>query len=97
MVYSIFVQVGLGLTPLEAALTGVAWPLGISIAAGASIQLAPRIGRPLLSLGGLLLALGMGALIGALRLAGTDITPWHLVPGMVLGGSGTGMITPTSD
>jgi EmrB/QacA subfamily drug resistance transporter len=95
VVYSVFVQAGLGLSPLQAGLTALAWPLGIGFASGLSIRLAPRIGRPLLSVGALLMALGMGALIAALRLGGLDVSPWHLVPGMALGGLGMGMLAPT--
>ena len=95
VVYSVLVQAGMRLTPIQAGLTALAWPLGIGIASGASIRLAPRVGRPLLSVGALLMVLGMGAIIGALRLAGADVTPWHFVPGMALGGLGMGAIAPT--
>lgn len=95
VVYAVFVQVGLGLSPIQAALGGVAWPVAISVASGLSIQLAPRIGRALLSLGTALLVLGMGMLIIALRLAGADVTVWHFVPGMFIRGFGMGMVVPT--
>ena len=80
-------QVGLGMTPLEAGQVGLPWPLGIGVASGVSVQLAPRIGCRLLGLGALLMVVGMGALILALRLAGAEVAGWHLLPGLALGGA----------
>jgi len=94
-VYSLLAQVGLGLSPLEAGLFALGWPLGIGIASGASIKRAPRVGRGLLGLGTLLMAAGMGALIAALRLDGVDVSPRHLAPGLALRGPGMGMVAPT--
>jgi EmrB/QacA subfamily drug resistance transporter len=95
IVYSVFVQGGLGLSPLSAGLTALAWPIGLGIGSGASIRLASSIGRPVLSSGALLMAVGMGSLIASVRAAGVDMTPWHLVPGMALGGLGMGLVAPT--
>ena len=88
-------QVGLGMTPLEAGQVGSPWPLGIGVASGVSVQLAPRIGCRLLGLGALLMVAGMGALILALRLAGAEVAGWHLLPGLALGGLGMGLLAPT--
>jgi EmrB/QacA subfamily drug resistance transporter len=95
LVYSLLAQVGLGMTPLQAGLVGLPWPLGIAVASGASVELAPRIGRRLLGLGALLMAAGMGALVLALRLGGAGVAGWQLLPGLALGGLGMGMVAPT--
>ena len=95
LVYSLLAQVGLGMTPLQAGLVGLPWPLGIAVASGASVELAPRIGRRLLGLGALLMAAGMGALVLALRLGGAGVVGWQLLPGLALGRLGMGMVAPT--
>jgi EmrB/QacA subfamily drug resistance transporter len=95
LVYILYVQVGLGFSALHSGLTALPWPLGIVLASGASVQLAPRIGRPLLNAGFALMALAMGGLILAINLAGSEISGWHLAPSLFLGGFGMGLIMPT--
>src|SRR5262249_2078813 len=95
LVYSLFAQVGLGLSPLEAGLVALGGAPGLRVASGRSVKPAPQGGRRLLSVGTLLMAAGMRALIAALRLGGADASPWHLVPGLALGGLGMGMVAPT--
>src|SRR5262249_24266243 len=95
LVYILFVQVGLGFSALQSGLTALPWPLAIAVASGVSVQLAPRVGRPLLNAGFAILALGVGGLILAINLAGRDVSGWHLVPALFLGGFGMGLIMPT--
>jgi EmrB/QacA subfamily drug resistance transporter len=91
---TIALQGGLGLSPLETAATYLPWSLGILAASGASVQLAPRLGRRLTVAGSLTMAVGMGALLFAFT---SDATPstWALAPGLLLGGLGMGMVAPT--
>src|SRR5262249_13732927 len=89
------VQVGLGFSALQSGLTALPWPLGIAVASGVSVQLAPRVGRPLLNAGFAILALGVGGLILAINLAGPDVSGWQLAPALFLGGCGMGLVRPT--
>jgi EmrB/QacA subfamily drug resistance transporter len=95
LVLTIALQAGLGFSPLHTALTFLPWSLGIAAAAGASVQLAPRLGRRLTAAGALAMALGMGAMMFAAASAGAELTSWALAPGLLLGGLGMGMVAPT--
>ncbi|MGH2947868.1 MAG: MFS transporter [Solirubrobacteraceae bacterium] len=86
---------GLGFSPLHTALTFVPLSLASVPAAGASVALAPRLGR-LLPLGGaLVVALGIAGLLLAVHLTGAALTTWTLLPGMVITGLGLGLVAPT--
>jgi EmrB/QacA subfamily drug resistance transporter len=85
----------LGFSPLHAALTFVPLSLASVPAAGASVALAPRLGRRLTVGGALVVALGIAGLVLAVELAGTALTTWTLLPGMVITGLGLGLVAPT--
>jgi EmrB/QacA subfamily drug resistance transporter len=91
---TIALQQGLDKSPLETAATYLPWSVGIMAASGASVQLAPRLGRRLITGGSLTMAAGMGAMLVAVS---ADATPgaWTLAPGLLLGGLGMGMVAPT--
>jgi EmrB/QacA subfamily drug resistance transporter len=90
---SIWLQSVVGLTPIEAGLTGIPLSLAafaVSAGMGGVIhRLAPG---PLIA-GGLLL-IGVGGLVGAALVHGSATWP-QLIPGFVLAGIGVGMATPT--
>jgi EmrB/QacA subfamily drug resistance transporter len=91
---TIALQQGLGKSPLETAATYLPWSLGILVASGASVQLAPRLGRKLATGGSLAMAAAMAALLVAVSADGTP-SAWALAPGLLLGGLGMGMVAPT--
>jgi EmrB/QacA subfamily drug resistance transporter len=95
LVLTLALQVGLGLPPLHTALTFLPWSVGIAAAAGASIQLAPRLGRRLTTAGALAMAAGMAALLLAVDRAGGDLDSWSLAPGLLVCGLAMGMVAPT--
>ncbi len=98
MVYTLYVQIGLGWSAIHAALTGLPASIGAIVFSGASIALAPKIGRKVIIAGVLLMAAGMVLMIFTIQLAGTDITSWHLIPSMLIGGTGMGLvIAPIAD
>jgi EmrB/QacA subfamily drug resistance transporter len=94
LVYTLFLQIGLGFTPFDTALIGLPFSLGVAAASGASIKLAPKFGRKVLSAGTLLLAVGMAGLALTITLAGDGLNGWHLVPGMLVSGLGMGIVVP---
>jgi hypothetical protein len=91
---TIALQQGLGKSPLETAATYLPWSLGILVASGASVQLAPRLGRKLATGGSLAMAAAMATLLVAVSADGTP-SAWALAPGLLLGGLGMGMVAPT--
>jgi EmrB/QacA subfamily drug resistance transporter len=98
LVLTLFLQLGLGFTPLHAGLTFLPFSAGVLVASGAAARLAPRFGRGVTMAGALTIAAGMAALIGLVHHYGAAVTTWDLVPGLVAAGLGLGaVIAPLAD
>jgi EmrB/QacA subfamily drug resistance transporter len=90
---SIWLQSVLGLTPIEAGLTGL--PLSLSaFAVSAAIGRFLHARKPGPIIGGGLLLVGLGGLVGAALVHGSARWP-ELIPGFLLIGIGVGLATPT--
>jgi EmrB/QacA subfamily drug resistance transporter len=92
LVLNVLLQVGLGFSPWESALTTAPWALGGfagSAAAGISMQ---RVGRPLLHAGLFLQALGVLGIAGVLQAAGPGVSTLDLLAPTLLGGVGMGLV-----
>lgn len=95
LTWSLYQQLGLGWSPLHAGLAGVPFSLGVSVAAGLSIQfLVPRLGRNVLSLGALVLAGGLVAYAWAVDHFGIGISAWQMLIPLVVMGLGMGLLLP---
>lgn len=92
LVFTLYLQIGLGWTALHAGLTGIACSLGAAVCSGVSIQLAPKIGRLVISFGALIMIAGIMLLIFTIQSAGTSIDSWQIVPSMLLFGLGMGLV-----
>jgi EmrB/QacA subfamily drug resistance transporter len=98
LVLTLFLQLGLGFTPLHAGLTFLPFSLGVLISSGAAARLAPRFGRGVTMAGALIMAAAMTSLIVAVHHYGAAVTTWELVPGLVGAGLGLGaVIAPLAD
>ncbi|MFF4400923.1 MFS transporter [Streptomyces sp. NPDC001480] len=99
LVWTLYMQVGLGWSPLRAGLTGVPFSIAVSVAAGMSVQkLVPRFGRKVLQAGALLMALGVLIYIGEAHRYGQDIASWQMALPLVVMGVGMGLIVaPLTD
>ncbi|WTN46465.1 MFS transporter [Streptomyces sp. NBC_00631] len=99
LVWTLYMQVGLGWTPLHAGLTGVPFSVSVSVAAGLSVQkLVPRFGRGVLQAGALLMALGVLLYIGESDRYGLAIASWQMALPLVVMGVGMGLIVaPLTD
>src|SRR6266581_7619498 len=98
LVLTLFLQLGLGFTPLHAGLTFLPFSLGILVSSGAAARLAPRFGRGVTMAGALVIAAGMAGLIATVHHYGAAVTTWELVPGLVAAGLGLGaVIAPLAD
>jgi EmrB/QacA subfamily drug resistance transporter len=92
LVFAIWIQVGMGFSPLAAGLTALAFSIGSFVLAPMAVPLAQRFGRLVLSCGGALMALGtLGIVIGADHV-GTGSNPWPVVPGLVVAGVGLSLL-----
>lgn len=92
LVLTIFLQVGLGFSPIKAGLSVLAQAIGSVagfIAAGAG--LADKLGRRALHPGTVLMAAGVLAVFVVLRSVGPDVSPWQLAPALLVYGIGLGL------
>ncbi|MGW5125979.1 MFS transporter [Streptomyces sp. NPDC004069] len=99
LVWTLYMQVGLGWSPLRAGLTGVPFSIAVSVAAGMSVQkLVPRFGRKVLQTGALVMAAGVLLYIGESERYGLRIAPWQMALPLVVMGLGMGLIVaPLTD
>ncbi|WP_055602685.1 MFS transporter [Streptomyces aureus] len=99
LVWTMYMQIGLGWTPLRAGLTGVPFSIAVSTAAGLSVQkLVPRFGRKVLQAGALTMIAGVLLYLFEAGRYGADITSWQMIPPLVVMGLGMGLIVaPLTD
>ena len=95
----LYLQLGLGYTPLQAGLTQAPWALGVAIGSALSgAVLAARFGRSGLQVGALVMVAGIGVVVLTIALAEGTVTGWQLAPGLLVCGFGMGMVmTPFFD
>jgi EmrB/QacA subfamily drug resistance transporter len=92
LVFAVWIQTGMGFSPLGAGLTALAFSVGSFLLAPMAVPLAQRHGRLVLSGGGLLMALGtLGVIIGADHV-GQGSDPWPVVPGLIVAGVGLSLL-----
>ncbi|MEU9175021.1 MFS transporter [Streptomyces sp. NPDC048420] len=99
LVWTLYMQIGLGWSPLRAGLTGVPFSLAVSTAAGLSVQqLVPRFGRRVLQAGALLMAAGVLLYLWEAERYGMAISSWQMALPLVVMGVGMGLIVaPLTD
>lgn len=92
LVFTLYTQLGLGYSPLKTGLTSLPQAIGGVIGFGLAMSgLQEKLGRSLLQIGTVVMALGAGVLGFTVHLAGLSITPWQLAPGLALVGIGMGL------
>jgi EmrB/QacA subfamily drug resistance transporter len=91
LVFSLFTQLGLGYSPLKAGLAGVPWSLGMVAGFGVA-QAVQKFGRTVIHCGVAVMAGGVASVVLTLHLAGIGVTPWQLIPALVLTGLGMGVL-----
>ncbi|WP_373304536.1 MFS transporter [Streptomyces anandii] len=99
LVWTLYMQIGLGWSPLRAGLTGVPFSIAVSTAAGMSVQkLVPRFGRKVLQAGALTMAAGVLLYIWESERYGLHIASWQMALPLVVMGAGMGLIVaPLTD
>jgi EmrB/QacA subfamily drug resistance transporter len=88
-VLALYLQQGRGLSALESGLVFLALGVGYFVSSSRAAQVAARLGRQVLAVGALTLALGYGLL--AFVVTETGSTGW-LIPGLLLAGCGMGLV-----
>ncbi|MDJ0345194.1 MFS transporter [Streptomyces sp. H10-C2] len=89
-VLSLFLQNGLGYTPMRAALGLAPVAAGIVVASIACYQLVGRLGRDLVLIGLLITLIGTGWLLALVHAYGTGIGAWGLLTPVLIIGLGMG-------
>ncbi|MHA5050226.1 MFS transporter [Streptomyces sp. SD15] len=99
LVWTLYMQFGLGWSPLRAGLTGVPFSIAVSAAAGTSVQLlVPRFGRKVLQAGALIMAVGVLLYIWESERYGMSLASWQMALPLVVMGVGMGFIVaPLTD
>lgn len=90
--FTIFLQIGLGFSVLQAGISSIPFSIGIGIMAGVAQQLVPKFGRYVLTAGALIMALGFLTLIYTVRHFGSHLTSWDCIPALLVAGAGMGMV-----
>ncbi|WP_433628774.1 MFS transporter [Nocardia sp. CA-120079] len=99
LVWTLFMQVGMGWTPMRAGLTAVFFAVGAGIGAGTSVNaLAPRFGRRVLIGGGLVTAAGLMLYGWTAAHYESDFASWQMIFPLLITGIGFGaVVAPTID
>ena len=93
LVFTFYLQMGLGFSAINAALTALPFSLMIPVTATLSVmKLAPRYGRKVVVLGVVLCAIGIAGVELVLHGAGSSLTNWQLLPVLLIAGGGMGML-----
>ena len=91
-VLGMFLQVGLGYTPIHASLAMAPWALGALIGSAISGMTMQKYGRRLLHIGLALMAAGLAGTSAVLSLTGLSVGSWDLAAPTLIGGIGMGMV-----
>ncbi|WP_420311024.1 MFS transporter [Streptomyces sp. YS-B37] len=100
LVWTLYMQIGLGWSPLRAGLTGVPFSIACSAAAGMSVQkLVPRLGgRNVLQTGALVMVVGVLLYLWEADRYQLAIASWQMALPLVVMGAGMGLIfAPLTD
>jgi EmrB/QacA subfamily drug resistance transporter len=93
LTWMLYLQAGLGWTPLHAGLTAIAFAVPTAAAAGASVQLlTPTFGRKVLMAGAVAAGAGFGLYIFVSAHYGTAIHSWQMIAPLAITGIGFGLI-----
>jgi EmrB/QacA subfamily drug resistance transporter len=91
--FTLLLQIGLGYEIITAALTGIPTAVGIALSIGLFGQkLIPKLGRYALSLGAVVMAIGLGLTYLVVQQNGLDTAPLQFAPGLLITGLGMGLI-----
>ncbi|WP_327283861.1 MULTISPECIES: MFS transporter [unclassified Streptomyces] len=99
LVWTLYMQMGLGWSPLRAGSTGIPFSIAVSVAAGLSVEkLVPRFGRKVLQAGALAMAAGLLLYIWESERYGMHIASWQMAAPLIVMGIGMGLIVaPLND
>ena len=92
LTFGLMLQIGLGFTPIHAALTGVPLAVGIGATMGILGKTIPKLGRYALSIGTVLMGVGATIVMLIIYHYGLSLHSWQLIPGLLIMGTGMGCV-----
>ncbi len=92
---TLFLQDGMGETPLGAGLIFAPFAVGFLIASSLAVKLTPRLGSRVINIGAALMAAALTTLVYLARRQGVAVAEGVLLPVLLLYGTGQGFIMPT--
>jgi EmrB/QacA subfamily drug resistance transporter len=93
LVWTLYLQAGLGWSPLHAGVTAVAFAVGAGAGAGLSVQVfVPRFGRRTLMGGALVNAAGFAGYAAVAMHYGPDVRSWQMILPLFAAGAGFGLV-----
>jgi len=93
LTFTLVLQIGLGFSAVHAALTGLPTAFGIAMTmAIAGDKLVPKLGRYALSLGAVVMAVGLVITTWVLHRYNFGVHSWQLIPGLFVTGMGMGFV-----
>ncbi len=92
LVFALFFQTGLGLTPLQSGLAVTPFALGSAAAAVVAGRLVERFGRLLTVIGLVGVVAGLTATALVVLFVPADAVPWAVAPALLAGGLGGGFV-----
>lgn len=92
LILALFLQYGRGLDPLGAGVVFTALGLGYMATSATAHKFAAKLGRQVLTVGGLLTTVGLVLTGLAVAANGVEGSAWWLVPGLFLDGAGMGLV-----
>jgi EmrB/QacA subfamily drug resistance transporter len=92
LIFTFYLQIGLGYSPLKAGLSTLPQALGTIVGFGlAAAGLTEKLGRGLLQLGTVVMLLATAGFAYTVWLAGAAINPYEMIPSLLFLGIGMGM------
>ncbi|MDQ6657865.1 MAG: MFS transporter [Actinomycetota bacterium] len=91
LVFTLFVQLGLGFSPLKAGLAGLPQAIGMILGFVVAQGLNAKLGRRLMLIGAWIVAAGLAGFVLTIGWAGSGIGIWSMAPALLVVGLGMGM------
>jgi EmrB/QacA subfamily drug resistance transporter len=93
LVFSLYLQLGLGFGAAHAGAAFVPWSLGTAVGAGLGAGLlGPKLGRPTLHIGAAVMLAGVLGMLAVVSATGADMTVWQIAGPELVAGAGMGML-----
>jgi EmrB/QacA subfamily drug resistance transporter len=93
LTFGLVLQIGFGFSPIHAAITGLPTAIGIAFTMAVLGQkVIPKLGRYSLSLGSIVMAIGLSITSWVMYHYGIGVHSWQFIPGLVIVGMGMGFV-----